>query len=615
MAEEQVNVIEIDWTGLFKLIPGFQCGEGLSNRLVIEREIVPIIFVPGIMGSRLRNRDGKLVWDPDNALFMVDRYGKFNVTAKQRKALVVSARFDKDHLSVIEDDAEHNQKFADAEDTGRAERGWGGVSWSSYGPFIEALQQRNYSNDVNVLWSEPLRHCFEHPVHVFGYNWTASNGDSGQKLAATINAVIQKYQAMGRKCEQVILVTHSMGGLVARAACALHGAQSNVLGVVHGVQPAFGAPAAYWRMKAGFERPQGGPTGKIWDWFRNPLKMAKHKVMGTIGAWVLGTDGEEVTALLGNMPGGLQLLPNKLYKDNDGNLHWLRFDDAQGNTVALPQSNPYEEIYRKQDVFYRLIDPAWLDPGKNEAVPDDSHPELESPWEDYEGYLKNAERFHDQLGNQLHPQTFQFYSEGLPTAERIEFKREVHSFGGKARRVLRLLKDAAPGKAAATAVAGTVKASFGLVAFTPSGLAVSGAYMLAQTLYQDSDRNANRGGFRAYVPENEVSSPDPNENAQEDTLTAPDIEPDAETVFVYTLQPPQGSGDGTVPVSSAKGLPAAVPGWADGTPTVAINDGHESWFDRGHEPVYKTATGQHIAFMAIENLGLLKIEDRVGPPP
>lgn len=548
MAEEQVKVIKINWRELFSPIPGFQCGAGLSNRLDIEREIIPIIFVPGIMGSRLKDSAGKKVWDPDDALFMVNTYGKFNVTAQQRKALVIGERFDMNYLSVFEDDAEHNQKFADKQDTGRAARGWGGVSWSSYGPFLEALQQRDYTDAVDALWSEPIRHCFEFPVHAFGYNWTASNGDAGKKLAAYIDEVMALYTCQGRICERVILVTHSMGGLVARSACKLHGAESKVLGIVHGVQPAFGAPAAYWRMKSGFERPQGGPTDSIWDWFRNPLKMTKHKVLGTVAAWVLGTDGEEVTSLLGNMPGGLQLLPNKLYVDNKGNTAWLYFDDAQGQ-VALPKSDPYEEIYRKQDVFYRLVDPAWLDPGKDTAASNKGLFEQRSPWKYYESYLKNAERFHDQLGNQVHPQTFQFYSEGLPTAERIEFKREAHS----------------------------------------------------REQYQDSERSAKRGGFRTAVPEDEASHHD--------------IKLDTETVLAYTLQPPQGSGDGTVPVSSAKGLPAQVRDWVEGTSTVAINDSHESWFDRGHEPIYKTRAGQHIACAAIENLALLKIEDHVGPPP
>jgi len=337
-------------------------------------------------------------------------------------------------------------------------------------------------------------------------------------------------------CNQVILVTHSMGGLVARAACKLHGAEEKVLGVVHGVQPAFGSPAAYWRMKAGFERPQGGPTGTLWDWFRKPLKMTKHIVLGTVGAWVLGTNGEEVTSLLGNMPGGLQLLPNKLYADNAGNKQWLRYEDSRGESVALPQSDPYEEIYRKQDVFYRLVDPTWLDPGVSPDVASVSDlTGAVDPWDYFDAYLSEAEIFHDTLADGVHAQTFQFYSEGLATAHRAEFKREVHSFGGKARRVLSLLKSAAPGTAASNAAGVAIKASFGLPAFTISGLAVSGAYTMARALYQDSDSGANRGGFRTYVPEGDAMAADQGQAPEfDDADGAPDIDPSAENVFVYT---------------------------------------------------------------------------------
>lgn len=86
-----------------------------------------------------------------------------------------------------------------------------------------------------------------------------------------------------------ILVTHSMGGLVARAAMKLSGAEGQVFGVVHGVQPAYGAPAAYMRMKAGFEGSD---------------------ITGRIASRFLGPTGRDVTALLANAIGGLELLPD-----------------------------------------------------------------------------------------------------------------------------------------------------------------------------------------------------------------------------------------------------------------------------------------------------------------
>lgn len=44
------------------------------------------------------------------------------------------------------------------------------------------------------------------------------------------------------------------------------------------------------------------------------------------------------------MPGGLELLPNKQYKNNNGWESWLELLDAQGNRTALPKADPYEEF-------------------------------------------------------------------------------------------------------------------------------------------------------------------------------------------------------------------------------------------------------------------------------
>ncbi|MDX7421466.1 hypothetical protein SJ301_31080, partial [Klebsiella pneumoniae] len=58
-------------------------------------------------------------------------------------------------------------------------------------------------------------HHFLYPLHVFGYNWLQSNADSAALLGQYISKVLGLYH--GRLAvDKVILVTHSMGGLVAR---------------------------------------------------------------------------------------------------------------------------------------------------------------------------------------------------------------------------------------------------------------------------------------------------------------------------------------------------------------------------------------------------------------
>jgi len=236
-----------------------------QNRVVIQRDVLPIIFVPGIMGSRLKTGDG-VVWDPDDPKFMLRKFGFFWATsAHKRKSLLIGSAFSEGYAVVDNDNDKHNECFFSQQDNGRAKRRWGGVSWSSYGTFLEKLQTRTWDSTINLF--------FEFPVHCFGYNWSASNRFSGKQLTSYIDDVIQSYRDKKRRCDKVILISHSMGGLVARAACKLSEAEARVLGVIHGVQPTNGSPAGYWRMKGGFERPHSIPDFEPIQWFRNPEKI------------------------------------------------------------------------------------------------------------------------------------------------------------------------------------------------------------------------------------------------------------------------------------------------------------------------------------------------------
>jgi len=249
---------KLKWSELVKGLEGIEVGTPLQ--VEVQRETIPVVFVPGIMGSRLKSSDGK-VWDPDDALFMLKQYGTIFATAAKKKKAIVGQDFDPERLTPYEDDPKHNQKFAHV--PGAADRGWGTVGWSTYGEILQALQKPE-------SWPAPIRAFFDIQVYAVGYNWSASNEHSGKKLKEKIDKAISEGQKNGGLCRKAILVTHSMGGLVARWACEQEGARDKVFGVVHGVQPAVGAAAAYWRMKAGFERgprrarprsTRGSPTG------------------------------------------------------------------------------------------------------------------------------------------------------------------------------------------------------------------------------------------------------------------------------------------------------------------------------------------------------------------
>lgn len=380
-----------------------------TTRVAMITEAIPIIFVPGIMGSRLKNQDGEKIWDPDSMWFMLSYLWK---EPFDRKSMLIGKEFNPDFLDVSEDDAKHNKKFYSESDTDREDRGWGGVAWKYYGKLIMRLQNHDWNKPVKPSKDKDKRKSslpglfFEYPVYAFGYNWTDDNDNSGKRLAAKIKEIKEDYASEDRPCKYVILVSHSMGGLVCRAACKLYGADEDVLGVIHGVQPAVGAAAAYWRMKGGFES-------------------------GWITAKVLGPDGPSVTCVLGNAPGGLELLPTRDYETNDGKNAWLTAP-VFGNSILetynlnLPVSDPYDEIYKLQgNLYYRLVNPDWLDPKEKSDKPViSSKRKTDNPWKKYIKCLDKARDFHENLKTHCHQPTYQFYYTGKDTIDRISFKRD-----------------------------------------------------------------------------------------------------------------------------------------------------------------------------------------------
>lgn len=525
------NKIEVQWPDLFKEIKGLQ--QGARNKLAVKPEYIPIIFVPGIMGTRLKNKKNEKVWDPDAKVWMLWNFGLVTTTAADKKKMLIGDQYEEDDLKPYTDDAEHNEDYELSSFDDAAERGWGALSWSSYGAFITALHARGKGGG----WAKSVGSSFELPVYAFGYNWTASNSSSGKKLKEFIELVISKHTP----CEHVILVTHSMGGLVARSACMEHGASAKVLGVVHGVQPVTGAAAAYWRMKAGFERPQH---------MAKSLDGIKQYASDYVGSWVLGTNGKEVTALLGNMPGGLQLLPSLDYKSNDGSSKWLQFHDEEDNLVdALPKGgDPYEEIYKNQQAYWRLLDAEHLTPGRKK----DKRFSPKTIWSRYTRRLALAKAFHQKAGLNPNYQAKAFHGSGPshPTADRVVYKLSPTGWVKKAGEFSRI---------ALKVLMASRRGPF------------SAAFVLGFESFKRTDTWKHRGGFQTEITDGEVK-------------------------LEVVLQLPAGEGDGTVPESSGK----------------AMSVENKPFDGIAHEPAYQSAEVQKFTFSAIEAFCKAKIKKRVG---
>ncbi|MDR9837720.1 esterase/lipase family protein [Herbaspirillum huttiense] len=405
--------------------------------------VVPIVFVPGIMGTRLRlkGRDKGPAWFPPEGgwetLALALKHVVRTAADRQRLLNPDSTEVDEDGPAFPDDISKTLLAFAPGKsDAERIKwRGWGQLHADSYLPILSLLETSmalifdpaSQGKKLTSHWQElvmarqdagklgaqkpftplqekQLQEAAEllYPVHAVGYNWLQSNKVSAQRLAKEIERITAYYRSKGRSCEQVILVTHSMGGLVARACAQLPEMAERILGVVHGVMPALGAPATYKRIRAGFEG-----AGQV----------------------VLGRNAAECTAVMANAPGPLELLPTAQYKtwSNRGERHWLRVSYvgigqrgmAEEMENFLGEGDPYRNIYLNNSAdWWKLIREDLIDPAGRE---DSEHAKKDGkvtaaktrPAPDFDRYartLKIARSFHKQIEDRYHPNTYAYYA-------------------------------------------------------------------------------------------------------------------------------------------------------------------------------------------------------------
>ncbi|UTI09279.1 GPI inositol-deacylase [Enterobacter hormaechei] len=398
---------------------------------------IPVIFLPGVMGTNLMGTDeGK-----ENDIWRGDSLGGVFLKWARKDGAERRELLNPDTTKVDNRGDINQTLYSPLSDDGklfttRRERGWGEVLSFSYGKFISVLQgallddwqqdlvhygkSTSEKNGVlsqlvgkslseekdteitgeSILTQQELNHFknFLFPVHVYGYNWLQDNKTSAQGLVAFIDRTISLYKnerghgmPFPAGQEKVIIVTHSMGGLVARYVSQVLGAKDKILGIVHGVIPDLGSPAAYRRMKVG----------------------AKQE--GMAGA-VLGNTAEELMPVLARAPAPLQLLPSAKYLSGAS---WLSVEGAgeDGSDVKLPQAgDPFGEIYLNKALWYRLYESDIID--KDEAV-------SQSNWTDYVRLVDKAVRkfisFMDSRG--YHPNTYVFYGHNIASDGTLTWRK------------------------------------------------------------------------------------------------------------------------------------------------------------------------------------------------
>ncbi len=163
----------------------------------------PIVFVPGIMGSKIDVKgQGEHLWPP----IYVSGDGTFHFGSTNRLV---------------------NLPAGVKEATGPIDL--------AYDTLLKYLQRLRGARNFFPFW----------------YDWTQSNQTSGAQLADFITAILDRPDYKG-KITAVDIVNHSMGGLVTRSAYLLSGAGGHIRRVAYIASPHFGAPKAFFVANADF---------------------------------------------------------------------------------------------------------------------------------------------------------------------------------------------------------------------------------------------------------------------------------------------------------------------------------------------------------------------------
>lgn len=251
----------------------------------------PVVFLPGVMGTRLHFPDSGRYWDPDNTMRMLSWILSSDDRNRRRMHGSQPAR-----IVMTPDESEITPE--------QASQGWGNVVWSFYSHFLQFLEG------------------FGQPVYALGYDWRQDITALGDDIFARIQNVL-----FATGAEQVTLITHSMGGLVVRAALRSNPAlNAQVEKTIHICQPSAGAVVLYRRLFTGLVRRYDSGWG-----FRT----------------ILGTDRETFAANMSGLPGPLQLLPSRHFPLNAAGAPWnpelvggIDTDALYGDAATPPGVTP-----------------------------------------------------------------------------------------------------------------------------------------------------------------------------------------------------------------------------------------------------------------------------------
>ncbi len=339
----------------------------LDSLNTIDRKRIPVIFFPGVMGSRLRFTASETLWDPDSKW----------TSLKDHILTSTSSQRDNMHFREPAEILESDPAIPLNET--EADRGWAGLYSEHYVPFLRWLSQE-------------LQGPFDLPCYAVPYDWRQDIGRLAAYAAGKVEEILE--DADVASCS-FILVSHSMGGLVTRRMLQHFGALSKrCLAAIHVVQPVDGAAVLYRRFFSG-----------------NVSGLDGHGARGAVLARMLGNTATKVRQLASALPGVMQLLPSPRYYSQFQPKPWLTFSTAKEVGVMKEWTASVHDLYRAE------VAPPGLAPEAEEG--DDDAKALRSEMIER---VAEVEAFHSKLDAYRHPRTYAIYSTGIEGDSHVHFR-------------------------------------------------------------------------------------------------------------------------------------------------------------------------------------------------
>lgn len=303
---------------------GGTAAQGRPTPLSAPAKKLPIIIVPGVMGTRLSADNGELVWNPKSEHLPLGKSPGPFVVNTERLADMRPLRPDVRHGY---DDPAKNSRAAKV-------KRFNNLITDYYGDLCFALAE-----ELEVKLRAAKKNVIP-KVYCAGYDWRQDNAESAQLLAKRVAEA--RRECEGEPC---ILIAHSMGGLVARYYCRwLQNAQDGpaVRALFLLGSPSLGAVKPYVWLKEGI--------AGLFDMADFALKRI-----------ALGLGQRQSRDLLRQFNSAYQLAPSRTL---GASYPWLDFDaehtaypletkapvpvpilDKQFSSAAVPSKRLYEDLY------------------------------------------------------------------------------------------------------------------------------------------------------------------------------------------------------------------------------------------------------------------------------